>query len=234
MVHMSLGVAVMPPLYQMGRTRKLVAAGDRGQKKEKENRDRKKEIGFTDSEWEQIQRKLSPTEALATVIQNLTVDWANGNITPSGDMEAYRNLILSQVGVDDVTLPDLGAVVCGPLKEAVAEADEFTLSDDVSTFLKIQEEDWAFDAEGQSMEGAGIPEGAKVFLRPHGERWRPSRGDIVLVEVSREDEEPTYTLKRFRKSQPFEVEDGDGELYPLPEDANKKAVAELVAYMVSK
>lgn len=110
----------------------------------------------------------------------------------------------------------LGNVPAGPWQEALEGAGNFTISRDVADELEAREGDIFLRAEGQSMDAAGIPDGAIVLVRPLPDGRFPRSGERVLVEI--EDAEGKYwgTLKHWQNGPPIELRDGLGNKFEFP------------------
>lgn len=74
--------------------------------------------------------------------------------------------------------PILGSIPAGPISEAGEELEEGRVSSLSDLVPTMRDGDYFLRVDGDSMEGAGIPEGAMVQIRPEIE---PSDGDICAV-----------------------------------------------------
>jgi SOS-response transcriptional repressor LexA len=132
----------------------------------------------------------------------------------------------AMAGVDSLRIKRLTRVPCGDWREAIDTASPYVLSPDVKRSLEAQEGDLVVPAEGSSMEGARIFDGDEVLMRPLHEGQRPRRGDITLVQIIRKNGECEGTIKRWIKSEPVVLHDGDDKVFSLPKDVVEvKAVA---------
>jgi SOS-response transcriptional repressor LexA len=132
----------------------------------------------------------------------------------------------ADIGTDSLRLKRLSKVPCGDWREAIESADSYTLSPDVEHSLEAREGDVIVPAEGDSMEGARIFDGDQVLMRPLPDGVNPRRKEIALVQVFRKNGQCEGTIKRWVKSNPPELEDGNGKPFPLPKDVQEvRAVA---------
>jgi len=115
----------------------------------------------------------------------------------------------------------LGGVPAGPWREALDQAGIFTLSPDMAEELEVREGDLFIRAEGQSMEGAGIPDGAIVLVRPVPDGRLPRSGERVLSEIEDGDGRHWSTIKRWHHGPPVRLEDGDGRPFLLPNNPRR-------------
>jgi SOS-response transcriptional repressor LexA len=115
---------------------------------------------------------------------------------------------------------------CGPWQEAIEHASYLTLSEEIADELEVREGDVLVRAEGESMESAGILDGALVLMRPLDGGRQPRRGEIALVQVTTSDGDCQGTIKHWHPGDVPTLKDGDGNLFPLPEDtAEVRAIA---------
>jgi SOS-response transcriptional repressor LexA len=129
----------------------------------------------------------------------------------------------------------LATVPAGPWEPAVANAEDYPLSGPAVADLEIQEGDVLITINGQSMEGAKIPDGATVVVRPIPEGRYPKNGTPVVVQIEDENGECWGTLKHWYSPsgrEPATLRDGNGDLYPTPPNARSiRPVARAVAVM---
>jgi hypothetical protein len=128
----------------------------------------------------------------------------------------------SQIGTNQFRAKFLAKAPCGDWREAIETAGEFVFSQDVADSLEARPGDIVVLADGQSMEGAGIPDGALLLMRPLQNHARPARNDVALVQIQDSNGNYDSTIKRWIKSgqTPAEVvlHDGDGDLHRIPND----------------
>lgn len=149
----------------------------------------------------------------------------------AGDVSTHiRDLVLRDLeGTHDgrpaveriLDVPVIARPPCGTWDEALADThSRFQVNESVAHELDAHEEDVFVRARGESMIGAGIIDGSLVLMRPLRAGKDPRRGDIVLMQVFREDGAVESTIKRWRglKGQLPDLEDGFGDDFPLPED----------------
>ncbi len=113
-------------------------------------------------------------------------------------LDAKNVIISDDPGLNTVRVPALATAPCGPFREAIAESDSFvTLSPDVAAELWFADGDCFVTARGDSMRSAGIIDGQRVLMTPLGAHQTPRRGDIVLVQITRDGEVCEATIKRW-------------------------------------
>ena len=126
-------------------------------------------------------------------------------------------------------LPVIGEAPCGPLREVVASTNIFHfLSPATAEWLEARPNDYLIVCDGESMEMAGIPDGALLLLRPLPKGGRPQSGEVALVQFEHEDGAYTSTIKRWVRSEPLVLENGEGEPIEIPTDL-KQAIPVAVA-----
>jgi SOS-response transcriptional repressor LexA len=133
-------------------------------------------------------------------------------------------------GEDFVMLQRLGGVPCGPWKEALEDAQAYPVPRELAEVMGAREGDLLIPCAGQSMRGAGLPDGGLVVMRPLNGAT-PEAGAIVLCCVERTNGEWVGTIKflyRGAHGQP-ELRDGNLQPYPLPDDTKH---LHAVAYLV--
>lgn len=133
----------------------------------------------------------------------------------------YKDSVSVDAALLQRRLLDFGAVPCGPLSEAEADARPFVMSVDACDYANIQSGDWVMEANGESMEGAGIQNGDKVFFRPLQPNRLPSNNDITAVQVLTPDGIAWATIKYWRNTQPPQLVDGNDNVVELPADTDK-------------
>jgi SOS-response transcriptional repressor LexA len=132
----------------------------------------------------------------------------------------------AMIGTDNFRARYLAKPPCGPWREAIDLASDYVLSANVADTLEARDGDVIVQADGESMEGAGINDGALLLMRPVPEGRRPARGEIALVQIMRGDGDCESTLKRWMGGEPLRLEDGTGEPLLLPPDVTEvRAVA---------
>jgi hypothetical protein len=142
-------------------------------------------------------------------------------------------------------IPILGAAPCGPLREAVEDAErEAELFDLGSSggLLRLREGDFAIWADGDSMDGPlpeRIPNGSLIFFRPD----QMPEGKVCLCRVTTDEGLCLWTVKKWRKSWQFDstgrvmverisLRNGHGKEVALPSGAvSLEAVAVKVGYL---
>jgi len=127
-------------------------------------------------------------------------------------------------GLSLIRLHDIGSAPCGPLQEAIDAAQSFELSQDVANVLQATNGDWVVTAGGESMTGAGILEGMRVVMTPLAPRVDPPTNKITLVQIIVDGEVFLSTIKRWKRRLPngkAELLDGEGESFPLPDNAEQ-------------
>lgn len=171
----------------------------------------RKSLLFTPSEWAEItemlearreERGLMKPERFATLAHDLVLNLARGRVM----VDPAEVAVMS--GTNQLRIPQLSAIPCGPQDELFATDKTFVLSEDVADELEAREKDFVARATGISMEGAHIQEGDLLCLRPLNGR-PPSRFDIVVA-VTVDEDRATATLKRVTRASPLGLEDGDG------------------------
>jgi SOS-response transcriptional repressor LexA len=121
----------------------------------------------------------------------------------------------------------LTSAPCGPWEEALERAGTFTLSRDVAEELGAREGDVVVRAVGQSMSGAGIPDGALLLMRPLANNRPPRTGRVALVQIVSKTDEYLGTIKRWMKEEV--LHDGDGKPLSIPAGTKEiKPIAESV------
>lgn len=117
----------------------------------------------------------------------------------------------------------------GPWREAIEQAiSTRVLSPDVMEMLEARDGDVFIVADGYSLEGAGIFDGAYLLMRYLNNK-PPRRGEICLVQILREGGECESTIKRWMGGDPPRLEDGDEKLIEVPAGTtNVIAVARVV------
>ncbi len=116
----------------------------------------------------------------------------------------------------------LAAPPCGPWKEALETADVYPLPETLARALGYKTGDFLVRAEGQSMEGAGIPDGALILMRPLRGR-KPEAHAVTLVSVETDDGLCLGTVKHWHttpRGNP-DLRDGRGMPYYVPENTKK-------------
>ena len=127
----------------------------------------------------------------------------------------------ADAGTDSTRVRFLAKAPCGDWREAVDLAGNFTLSLDVANALEANPGDVVVQADGDSMEGARIYDGDLVLMRPLADGRRPARGEITLVQVIRKDGSCDAMIKRWQKSDPLQLLDGEGKAVPIPKDTKE-------------
>lgn len=132
---------------------------------------------------------------------------------------APHPFINADTGTNALRLPYVGAVPCGPLAQAVAEAGTFVCNQDVNDEVEGMEGDFWVRADGDSMREAGIHRNMMCLVHPYGRRF-VGRGDICAIQVILSDETRVGTIKRFdgECNGIKQFVDGKGAPYELPED----------------
>jgi SOS-response transcriptional repressor LexA len=122
----------------------------------------------------------------------------------------------------NVGSPIIGGAICGPFDAVVESAgNTFHISADTAKELNWQEGDVWVESHGDSMEAAGIIEGALVLMRLLDEGRTPRKGEIALVQIVDADGEYRSTIKRWGGGTPPRLLDGNDEEIELPEGVQK-------------
>jgi hypothetical protein len=126
----------------------------------------------------------------------------------------------ADAGLGDFRAKFLTKAPAGPWREAVEHAGEFVLSQDVADELEARDGDVVVRVMGESMEGAGIPDGALLLMRPLNEGRQPLPDEIALVQAIGESGEYWSTIKHWcvpRAAKNFpQLKDGDKSDYDWP------------------
>lgn len=150
--------------------------------------------------------------------------------------EAAQSGELAQaLALGGARVPVLGHAPCGPFREVVAEVDaHHLLSDATAEWLEAGPRDVFIVCDGQSMEGAGIPNGALLMLRPLPPGGRPQSGEIVLIQLLDHEGNCTSTIKRWITSQPLTLHDGEGAPVELPSNLREAIPVAVARGIVSR
>lgn len=199
--------------------------------------EKRHEIKFKPSEYELLEQMREETGVpIGTFIKraiNEKFDVALEKTEPSqtaDPLEAFLSggdtfQLMEMVGVNK-SLPVLGSAPCGPLAEVLEGADaKHALSPTTWRWLESQAGDFFIICDGQSMEGAGIPDNALLMFRPLPDNGRPRAGEVALVQFFDEDGGCTSTIKRWMKSEPLTLHDGEGQAITIPDQTNAVPVA---------
>lgn len=119
--------------------------------------------------------------------------------------------------LDSFRAPLLTEAPCGPWEEALDHAGHFTISQDAADELEARDGDVFVRAMGDSMEGAGIFDGALLLTRPLINQGEPRRGEIALVQIIDENGDYLATIKRWQPGTPPTLIDGNDEPFVMPE-----------------
>lgn len=119
--------------------------------------------------------------------------------------------------LESFRVPMLGRPPAGPWREAIDEQRNYVLSSDVADTLEARKGDIMIEVDGESMEGAGIPNGSLLLLRPLQEGRLPRRGQTTLVQILRDGEVYESTVKTWIGGEPVVLHDGNGHEVQLPE-----------------
>ena len=185
----------------------------RGRPKKTEIKEVRQTALFTPSEWEKVEQVLPEGAHPGPWLSKIALQHAS--VGPHATV-----VDKSMIGTENVRARLLTKAPCGPWAEAIEHAGEFVLSSDIADELQVRPHDVLVRAVGESMEGAGILDGALVVMRPLPEHRVPRNGEIALVEVTREDGETFGTIKHWHSGgpgQPPRLTDGQGDEFPLPE-----------------
>ena len=132
-------------------------------------------------------------------------------------------------------LPVLGRAPCGPFREVVSEVEaHHVLSPATAEWLEAGPRDVFIVCDGQSMEGAGIPNGALLLLRTLPQGGRPQAGEVALVQIFDDEGNCSSTLKRWIKSEPLVLHDGDGNAVELPANLREAVPVAVARGIVSR
>lgn len=123
--------------------------------------------------------------------------------------------------LDSFRAPFLTKAPCGPWEEALDHASHFTISQDTADELGARDGDVFVRTMGDSMEMAGIADGALLLMRPIPNQGTPRRHEITLVQIVDEDGDYLATIKHWQPSgapgKPPKLLDGNDEEFPIPE-----------------
>jgi SOS-response transcriptional repressor LexA len=138
--------------------------------------------------------------------------------------------------VAPVSVPFLGTVPCGPLAEAIAEADTtIRLPRTFAEEIGATGRNFFIRARGQSMEGEGIHDEMQVLFEPLPPGADPRKGKIALVQITRKDASVEATIKTWKGRDGDgvpQLADGAGKPVKLPGDT-RAVVALAVATAVT-
>ncbi|MBV9866476.1 MAG: hypothetical protein JO316_14075 [Abitibacteriaceae bacterium] len=168
----------------------------------------------------------------ATFIHDLTMralaDEIDAATPPAAGMETPARA--------EISFPVIGSAVCGPWADAVADTHEvLLLSEHMANLLEARDDDVFIRAHGESMERAGIIDGAFVLLRPLAPSARPRSGEIALVQILTRDGDCRSTLKYWHETGAGpHLTDGDGNSYPLPADTERLIPVAVARGLVSR
>ena len=124
-------------------------------------------------------------------------------------------------------VPFLTKAPCGPWEEALEHSGDFVLSLDVADELGMREGDVVVRTVGDSMEGAGIPDGALLLMRPLQNGRVPRARRIALVQIINADGAYLGTVKRWHAED--KLTDGADKAFPIPKNVKTvEPVAELI------
>lgn len=129
----------------------------------------------------------------------------------------------------------LGAIPCGPLREALEETQDLPISRAVATRYRIDSTDFAAIAEGESMMGTDmahegdIRDGDLIVFKKLEENERPTNRDIVAVQLEAAEGVVEGTIKRWHNGG---LIDGEGRPYAPAEGKHLKPLG--VALMLMR
>jgi SOS-response transcriptional repressor LexA len=188
---------------------------------------RRKEILFTEQEWEQLEAALAPGQRAGTLIRNIVIDYLEGRL--SGQHTA---------ATDQQRVKFLSKATCGNWREAIDNGMDYVLSADVADTLEARDKDVMVMTDGDSMEGAGIPDGAMLLMRPLPDNVPPRRNEIALVQIIDADGNCESTIKRWTRGGPTPtdviLEDGDGARVDLPPDTVRVQAVAVARGLITK
>lgn len=188
---------------------------------------RRKEILFTEQEWEQLEAALAPGQRAGTLIRNIVIDYLE-------DRAAGK----ANAGTDQQRVKFLSKATCGNWREAIDNGMDYLLSADVADTLEAREKDVMVMTDGDSMEAAGIPDGAMLLMRPLPENVPPRRNEIALVQIIDADGNCESTIKRWTRSgaTPTDVvlENGDGDRVEIPPDTVRVQAVAVARGLITK
>ena len=228
-------IATYPPLNHAPFTTRMARSNPRpvGRPKKTigENVDREHSIGFTPSMYREVEdlvdklsretrRQISFPEVVRQAVQ-LRLDNESG--------------VNVHTGTDLTRLPYLGAVPCGPLAEAVAEAGTFAVNQDIVDEIEPGDGDFWVRADGHSVHELGIHHNMMCLVTPYGRRF-VGRGDICAIQITTDDEIVTGTIKQYdgeRNGKKCFV-DGKGNDYELPENTVRVEILGEVTSVIGK
>lgn len=180
-----------------------------------------KKVSFKPSEWEEVTKFVDPRLPIGTWMHDLIMGVARGQIQISSAPIA---------GTDQFRAPLLPKVPCGPWGEAQEVNKAFTISAATADELGARDGDLFIEANGDSMKGVGIMDGAIVLIRPYTRS--ADAKDIALIECGGEDVEPEYTLKRWMgepsPGKPAVLLDGNGDPFEIPKGRVARPVARVL------
>lgn len=132
----------------------------------------------------------------------------------------------ADVGLGDFRAKFLTKAPAGPWREAVDLAGEFLLSQDVADELEARDGDVVVRVMGESMEGAGIPNGSLLLMRTLPEGRQPLPDEVALVQAIDESGEYWSTIKywcapRATNSKLPQLKDGNKRDYDWPPDTSE-------------
>lgn len=136
----------------------------------------------------------------------------------SGEFDTAPMSIEPDEALNQVRLPYLNEVPCGPWDEAAPDENQsFALSRDVALEMNAQPDDFAIRSKGESMKARGIPDHAIMIVRPLRGTQTPRRDEIVVMQIILEGEKYQGTVKVWRADgSPPKLEDGDGKAFEYP------------------
>jgi hypothetical protein len=165
----------------------------------------RKNILFKPSEWQQLVASLPADIRIGTYLHDIAMKAA-----------AHELVDPALAGIDSFSARFLTQAPCGPWQEAIEQAVAFELSNDVAEELEARDGDVIVRAVGQSMEGAGIFDGALVLMRPLLGHRQPRAGEIALVQRIDVDGNCEGMIKRWHGGEPPVLKDGASDVIEIP------------------
>lgn len=177
----------------------------------------RKEIRFTEQEWEELTSVLTPGQKSATFIHDIVLQFVAGTLVPRDNFGGIDPRQFAQEA-----FPYLSEVPCGNWDEAVDLAGQVVINQRFIDELELRPGDVFVRARGNSMAPA-IPNNALVAIRPYG-TMEPLPGDRALVQYV--DEHGTYrgAIKHFFPGTPPRIQDAEGNIVAYQDGSVPQAV----------
>lgn len=169
--------------------------------------------------------EIKMTETMKNRLTSLTDNLSDWGRKLFEDKLEGRVVRIDEVGLDSYRAKFLTKAPAGPWEEAIEHAGDYVLSSDVARSLEVVDDDFIIQVIGESMESAGVFDGALLLMRPLV-RHSPRRNEIALVQIVTSDGTYQSTIKHYHPGDPPKLTDGDGNEFFYPPDIKEvKAVA---------